>query len=316
VASVFFAGCARRCKFLYWLIIPSDEMIPVATINALRLGGKVYDLSARTHIMGILNVTPDSFSDGGHYPGVGAALDRALAMVDEGADIIDVGGESSRPRGNAYGAGAQPVSADEELRRVIPVISAIAARTDIPISIDTYKSGVAREALRAGASLVNDITAFHADPAMPRVIGEAGATVALMHMKGTPGTMQLNPSYDHLFDEVIGYLRDAIHVAEQHGIAQVLIDPGIGFGKTLAHNLELLGGLEQLQVLERPVLIGASRKSFIGTLLDLPVDDRREGSLAALVAAILRGAHVVRVHDVKESKRAAVIADAIRHAGP
>ncbi|MDH3251295.1 MAG: dihydropteroate synthase [Ignavibacteria bacterium] len=278
----------------------------------LRFGRKTYDLSERTHIMGILNVTPDSFSDGGRYAAVDAAVARAQEMIAEGADLIDVGGESTRPRSTVYGEGADHVSVDEELGRVIPVIESLVRETDIPISVDTYKAAVAREALSAGAVIVNDISGFRADPAMPAVIAEAGASAVLMHIQGTPKTMQVDPSYRDLFGEIIEYLQASIAIGQAHAIRQMLIDPGIGFGKRLHHNLQLLANLHRLRVLGYPVLVGASRKSFLGSILDLPVNDRLEGSLAACVAAILNGAQVIRVHDVRESKRAAMVADAIR----
>jgi dihydropteroate synthase len=285
------------------------------TAPVYRFGEKVYDLSARTHIMGVLNVTPDSFSDGGRYADVDAALLRAQEMIREGADFIDVGGESTRPKSTAYGEGADPVSLDEELGRVIPVVEALVRETDVPVSVDTYKAAVAREALAAGAVIVNDISGFHGDPAMPAVVAAAGASAVLMHMKGTPKTMQADPSYDDLLGEVTGYLHTSVATGQAHGITQMFVDPGIGFGKRLHHNLMLLANLDRLRILGYPVLIGPSRKSFIGSILDLPVGERLEGSLAACVAAVLRGAHVIRVHDVRESKRAALVADAISRAG-
>jgi dihydropteroate synthase len=264
--------------------------------------------------MGVLNVTPDSFSDGGRYATTAVAVEHALRMAEEGADLIDIGGESTRPAGHSYGAGADVVSADEELRRVMPVIDRLVGRTDTPLSIDTYKSSVARAALGGGASLVNDISGFSFDPAMPGVIGEAGASAVVMHIKGTPKTMQHNPAYDDLFGEIIGVLGSAVARGREAGIGQILIDPGIGFGKRLEHNLQLIAGLSRLTVLGCPILVGPSRKSFVGQVLDLPVDQRLEGSLAACVAAILHGANVIRVHDVKEAKRAALVADAIKNA--
>jgi len=272
-------------------------------------------MSARTYVMGILNVTPDSFSDGGHYADVGAALVRAQEMIREGADFIDVGGESTRPKSTAYGEGADPVPVGEELGRVIPVVEALVRETDVPVSVDTYKAAVAREALAAGAVMVNDISGFHADPEMPAVVAKAGASAVLMHMKGTPKTMQADPSYEDLLGEVTGYLHASIVTGQAHGITQMFVDPGIGFGKRLHHNLTLLANVDRLRALGYPVLVGPSRKSFIGSILDLPVGDRLEGSLAACVAAVLRGAQVIRVHDVRESKRAALVADAIRRAG-
>jgi len=262
--------------------------------------------------MGVLNVTPDSFSDGGKYLDPEAAVQHALAMIDEGADIIDVGGESTRPRSAAYGEGAEPVSVEEELQRVIPVIERVAKLTDIPLSIDTYKAEVAREALRAGAVIVNDISGMRFDPSMPEIVAEAHASVIIMHIKGTPKTMQLNPTYDDLLGEITTSLSEGIALARSAGIEQIIIDPGIGFGKTTEHNLQLLACLEHFCALGYPVCVGASRKSFIGALLNLPVTDRLEGSLAAGVAAVLHGAHILRVHDVQATTRAVMIADAIK----
>ncbi len=278
------------------------------------MGRREYDFSARTYLMGVLNVTPDSFSDGGKYLDPDVAVAHALCMVDEGADIIDVGGESTRPRGTAYGEGAEPVDVAEELRRVLPVIERLAQVSDVPISIDTYKAEVARRALEAGAVIVNDISGLRFDAQMAEVIGRAGASVVIMHIKGTPKTMQLNPEYADLFAEIKAYLAEGVDKARQAGITQIMIDPGIGFGKRLEHNLRLIGGLEQFRSLGYPLLIGASRKSFIGALLDVPVGERLEGSLAAAVAAVLHGASILRVHDVRETKRAVTIADAIKRA--
>lgn len=276
-----------------------------------RFGEKLYDLSARTHIMGVLNVTPDSFSDGGRFYGTDKAVQHALTMVEEGADIIDVGGESTRPKSQAYGEGAETVSVDEELRRVLPVIEQLIPLTSIPISIDTYKSAVAERALQAGAVIVNDISGFTFDLEMAAVVAKAGASAVLMHIKGTPKTMQENPHYDDLFGEIIEFLRQSLLLGEGVGIQQMIIDPGIGFGKRQIDNLQLIAGLSRFKSLGCPILIGPSRKTFIGTILNLPVEERLEGTLAAVVACILNGANIIRVHDVKEAKRAAMIADAV-----
>jgi dihydropteroate synthase len=235
-------------------------------------------------------------------------------MVQEGADMIDVGGESTRPKGEAYGEGADSVGTSEELRRVIPVIERLSSLTDVPISIDTYKAEVAADALDAGATIVNDISGLTFDPQMAQTAGERGASVVLMHIKGRPKTMQLNPVYTDLFGEILSFLRSSIEKATAYGVSQVFVDPGIGFGKTRDHNLQLLNGLHYFAQLGYPILVGPSRKAFIGSILDLPVDDRLEGTLAACVAAILRGASIIRVHDVKEAKRAAMIADAVKTA--
>lgn len=270
-------------------------------------GKKRYDLSARTLIMGILNVTPDSFSDGGKYLDPGHAIDRALQMIDEGADFIDVGGESTRP-------GAEPVPLADELNRVLPVISTLAGKTDVPISIDTYKSQVAMSALDAGALIVNDVSGLVLDDRMALLAGEMGASVILMHVKGEPRTMQDNPVYENLWEEILDNLRQRIESARQFGMDQIIVDPGIGFGKLAEHNLEILKNLSRLKSLHYPILVGASRKSFIGKLLDARAGERLEGSLAAAVVAVMSGASIIRVHDVKETKRAVAIADAIMHA--
>ena len=289
-------------------------LVATETRFVYQFGRKRYDLSARTYIVGILNVTPDSFFDGGRYVDVGRAVDRALEMVEQGADIIDVGGESTRPKSKAYGEGAEVVPVAEELRRVIPVIEQLTRHTDIPISIDTYKSEVAREALGAGASIVNDISGFRFDEGMAAVIAQAQASAVVMHIRGTPGTMQLDPRYDDLFGEIISYLREGVEIGRHCGIRQMLVDPGIGFGKKVEDNLRLISGLSKLSVLGCPILVGPSRKSFIGEILNLPTEDCLEGSVASVVACILSGAHVVRVHDVKEAKRAAILTDAVKTA--
>ncbi len=251
-------------------------------------------LGRRTLVMGVLNATPDSFSDGGDYPDPSAAADRALEMVEQGADIIDVGGESTRP-------GADPVPAEEETRRVVPVIKKIREQSDILVSIDTMKAETARRALEAGADIINDISALEADPRMVAVAAETQAGVVLMHMKGSPQTMQNNPGYESVVQEVGAYLAGRMQFAEQHGVRRecMVIDPGIGFGKTVGHNLELLRGLPQLARCGRPILIGTSRKSFIGKTLNREnPSERRAGSLGTAAWAVMRGAHILRVHDV------------------
>ena len=288
-----------------------DTLITLNRELVYRFGKKEYDLSARTHLMGILNVTPDSFSDGGKYFSLEKAVERGLEMAGEGADIIDVGGESTRPRSNAYGEGAEPVPAEEEARRVVPVIERLVRSTDVPVSIDTSKAAVAALALAAGAVIVNDVTGFVSDPAMPDVVAKAGASAVVMHMKGTPRVMQQDPQYDDLFGEIALFLEQALERGRRAGIRQLIVDPGIGFGKTQRHNLELIDGLFRLRSLGVPILVGPSRKSFIGALLDAPTEDRLEGSLAASVACILNGAHILRVHDVKSTRKAALVADAI-----
>lgn len=268
--------------------------------------GKTLTFGEYTHVMGILNVTPDSFSDGGHYLDADRAVAHAKAMVAEGATLIDIGGESSRP-------GAVPVPAEEELSRVVPVIRALAGAVDVPLSVDTYKACVARHALEAGAHLVNDITALHGDAEMAAVVAEMEAGVILMHIQGTPLTMQLAPHYDDVVDEIRQWLQARVQLAEASGIAseRIIADPGIGFGKTTAHNLEILKRLDAFRELGKPMLIGTSRKAFIGTVLDLPLEERIEGTVATVCWAIAHGADIVRVHDVKAVSRAARMTDAL-----
>jgi dihydropteroate synthase len=263
----------------------------------------------RTLVMGVLNVTPDSFSDGGQFFSLAGALAHAEQMIDEGADIIDIGGESTRP-------GSNFVSEEEELCRVIPVIERL-ANLSAPISIDTTKSEVARIALQAGAEIVNDVSGLRFDPKMAEVAAEAKAGVVLMHSRGTPKDMQQMPPMENALNEVIAGLRDSVVLAESSGVARenIAIDPGIGFGKTVEQNLELIVGLNQLghQFPDMPVLIGTSRKSFLGKLLNgAPAEERLHGTTATIVAAILHGAHIVRVHEVKSAVEAIKIADAIR----
>jgi dihydropteroate synthase len=283
-----------KSPFSSWIL---DEAVVTATPEdkfEYQFGQRKYTLSARTHVMGILNVTPDSFSDGGRYSEKENAIRRALEMIEEGADFIDIGGESTRPRGKTYGKGAVEVSAQDEAARVLPVIEALVRRTDIPISIDTYKAEVARRALQAGAVIVNDISGFTFDPEMPSVVAAAGASAVVMHIKVTAA------------------LKSSLALGALHRVGQMIVDPGIGFGKNQKDNLRLIQGLSTLKRLNVPILIGPSRKSFIGDLLHLPVEDRLEGSLAAVTAGILNGAHIVRVHDVRATKRTAVVADAIK----
>jgi len=269
-------------------------------------GDKEYNLSARTHIMGVLNVTPDSFSDGGKYTNVTDAVLHGIKMEAEGADIIDIGGESTRPS-------SEPVSVEVELDRVLPVIKKLKRKIKIPISIDTYKSEVAREALQAGATIVNDISGLCFDEKMVDVIHERNASVVLMHIKGQPKTMQEHPYYDDVVKEVKEHLAGCISKAVERGIKQIIIDPGIGFGKRISDNLEIIRRLSEFQTLGYPILIGPSRKSFIGNILNLPVNQRVEGTAAAVAIAIMNGANIVRVHDVKEMSRVAKITDAIKH---
>jgi len=256
--------------------------------------------------MAILNVTPDSFSDGGLYLSKNAAVDRALQMVHEGADIIDIGGESTRP-------GAEPVSEEEELSRVLPVVEALVSEVNVPISIDTYKSTVANLCLEAGASIVNDISALRFDDAMTELVANYSTYVVLMHMKGTPRNMQDAPDYSDVVGEVEVFFEERITAAKSGGIARerIILDPGIGFGKTPVHNFTILSDLERISGLGFPLLVGPSRKSFIGITLDLPENERLEGTAASVTAAVLNGAKIVRVHDVKEMKRVITITDSI-----
>ncbi|MDP2207753.1 MAG: dihydropteroate synthase [Bacteroidota bacterium] len=278
----------------------------VHSLNKIYKFGQVeYDLSNRTHIMGILNVTPDSFSDGGKYLNSSKAVDYALKMIDEGADFIDVGGESTRP-------GSESVSVEDEINRVIPVIEQLSKATNIPISIDTTKSAVAEKALQSGAVIVNDISSYHFDNSMPAVISKYHASVVLMHTKDKPKTMQHNPEYQNLIGEIKNYLAEAIKISTAKDINQIIIDPGIGFGKKIEHNIEIFKRLKDFQEFGYPILVGPSRKSFIGELLDLPIDGRLEGTAAAVAVSIMNGANIIRVHDVKEMKRVSKIVDALK----
>ena len=276
----------------------------------LRCNNTVLHLSRRTHVMGILNVTPDSFSDGGRFLRLDDALRRAEEMVAEGADLIDIGGESSRP-------GAAPVALDEELDRVIPVVETLAGRVSVPLSVDTYKAEVARRALDAGAALVNDISAMRFDPAMKELIAERGVPVILMHMRGTPRDMQISPFYEDVIGEIGAFLRERIAEAVSAGIAQssIVVDPGIGFGKRVADNLEIVRRLDAFHALGCPILLGPSRKSFIGKVLDVSSEERLEGTAAVVALSVLRGAHLIRVHDVRQMVRVARMVEAIERGG-
>ena len=257
-------------------------------------------------IMGILNITPDSFSDGGDFFEKNIAIDRALEMVEQGAEIIDIGGESTRPF-------SDPVSLKEEISRVIPVIEGICKESDVCISIDTTKSKVASEALEAGASLINDISAMEIDSLMVDVALKFNCPIVLMHMKGIPKNMQDNPQYESLISDIKEYLLARIDFAVSKGIDRnkIIIDPGIGFGKTVENNFEIINNLDQFVKMNFPVLLGASRKSFIGASLNLPEKDRLEGSIAANIIGLQKGAKIFRVHDVVETNRAMVIANKI-----
>jgi dihydropteroate synthase len=309
--------------------------------RVLRCRERELALGERTLVMGIVNVTPDSFSGDGLGSDTEAAIAQGLRMVEEGADLLDIGGESTRP-------GSEPVSEEDELRRVVPVIEGLARQVSVPISIDSYKSAVARAGLAAGASIVNDISGLHHDlgagfvkpadlsrgspfdsaqgkrtprPTMAEVIAEAGAAVVIMHIQGTPRDMQKDPKYADVIGEISDYLEEGIASAVAAGLTQeqIAVDPGIGFGKTLEHNLEILRRLREFRALGCAVMVGASRKSMIGKILDLPADQRVEGTAATVALAIAAGADIVRVHDVKEMVRVARVADAIvrvKHEAP
>jgi dihydropteroate synthase len=257
--------------------------------------------------MGVLNVTPDSFSDGDPLRGRDDTIARGLRLFEEGADWVDVGGESTRP-------GAVPVTADEEARRVVPVIEALRGRGAGPLSVDTTQAAVARAALDAGADLVNDVSGFEYDPGMAGLVAARGVPAVLMHLRGSFSEMHRSPSYRDVMGEIVGELGAAIGRAEAAGVARdrLILDPGLGFSKAAAHSLEALRRLGEMEALDRPVLVGPSRKSFIGKVLDLPVDRRLMGTAAAVAACVLRGAHVVRVHDVREMVEVVRVADAIR----
>jgi dihydropteroate synthase len=258
-------------------------------------------------VMGVVNVTPDSFSDGGRFFAAADALAQALTLVGEGAAIVDIGGESTRP-------GSELVTPDEELRRVLPVVEALSGSVGVPISVDTMKAGVARRALAAGAALINDVSALRHDGDMVDVVAESGCPVCLMHMQGMPKTMQDDPRYDDVVDEVLRFLEERVAFALARGVReqQIMVDPGIGFGKTVAHNLALLDGLTRFTSLGRPVLLGASRKRFLGAILGAEPAGRVTGTVVTTVMGYLAGAHVFRVHDVKPNFEALRVALAVR----
>jgi len=261
--------------------------------------GKEIMLGERTIVMGILNITPDSFSDGGKYFNSGKAVEKAIKMVEDGADIIDIGGESTRP-------GHVPVSMEEELKRILPVVELLSKEIEVPISIDTYKSEIAREAVKAGASIVNDVWGLRKDPAMAKTVAELGVPYIMMHnQEGT--------CYTDIIKDMTDFFREGIEIASKAGIRvkNIIIDPGIGFGKTGAHNLEVINRMNELKALGRPILLGPSRKSFIGKVLNLPVEERLEGTAAAIAIGIVNGANIIRVHDVKEMTRVSRMVDAI-----
>lgn len=318
--EIVLTGTPDQLKCLSPLFI-SDSRIPASLARAIDslldnylrsdykidCRGKVLNLGSRTHIMGILNVTPDSFSDGGLYADQTRALEHAREMVSQGADILDIGGESTRP-------GADPLTEEEELRRIIPIIERLSTEIAAPISVDTYKSSVARKALDAGASIVNDISGLRFSPDMTQVVADYGAAVVIMHIKGTPRDMQVNPVYRDVVGEIMDHLEKSAGIALKAGIARdrIMIDPGIGFGKTLEHNLTILERLDEFRGLGFPIVLGTSRKRFIGMVLDISEPkDRIEGSAATVALGIQGGARIVRVHDVGYMAKVARMSDAI-----
>lgn len=262
-----------------------------------QIKGRLIEFPDRPLIMGVVNVTPDSFYDGGRYFDVSAAVDHAVQLVEEGADLLDIGAESTRP-------GADAVDESEERRRAIPVVTAVAKAVTVPISIDSSKAAVARAALDAGAALVNDITALQGDLAMADVVAQSGAGIVLMHMQGTPRTMQQVPCYEDVVEEVSEFFEERIRFATAHGIVrrQIILDPGIGFGKLLTHNLELIARLSRFLRFGCPLLLGVSQKAFLGQLVGRPVEERKWATAAAVAMAVDRGAGIIRVHDVKAMK--------------
>jgi dihydropteroate synthase len=280
------------------------------THYTIRCRKRTLTLGRRTLLMGVLNVTPDSFSDGGLFFNKEKAIAHGLRMVEEGADIIDIGGESTKP-------GSKPLALEEELHRVIPVIETLAKEVDVPISIDTYKSAMAQRAIEAGAQIVNDISGLHFDPNLAKVVAKEDAPLILMHIRGTPETMQKDVHYKSLFSEILQYLKDSIQMAESAGVdpRQIIVDPGIGFGKTVEDNLLIIKNLNEFRILGKPILLGTSRKSFIGKILNAEAGDRLEGTLSSIAIGVLNGAHIIRSHDVLQAKKAIVVADAVRLAG-
>ena len=275
--------------------------------HSWQICNRLLDLTDRPLVLGIVNLTPDSFSDGGRFATVEAGVTHGLRLVEQGADMLDIGGESSRP-------GATPIGAEEELSRVLAVVERLAARAGVPISIDTYKAVTAERCLAAGATVVNDISAL-ADPDMARVVAASGAGVIMMHMQGTPATMQQAPKYDDVVGEVRRFFQERLQESANKGIAveRVVLDPGIGFGKKTEHNLTLLARLAEFQDLGRPIALGVSRKGMLGRLLDRPVERRLAGSLAVASDAVSQGAvQILRVHDVEETRDVVTVLTALR----
>lgn len=275
----------------------------------IRCGDHTLELGERSLLMGTINVTPDSFSDGGHFLQTDQAIKQGELLASEGADILDVGGESTRPFSDS-------VDIEEELRRIIPVVGELAKRTSLPISIDTCKGQVARAALDAGATMINDISGLRFDPEMVQLAATSQVPLILMHMQGSPRTMQLEPHYGSLLSEIIGFLEERIQYACEAGVSrdQIIVDPGIGFGKNVKHNLLLIKHLDAFATLGQPILLGTSRKSFIGAVLDKEVTEREPGTWATVCAGIIKGAHIVRVHEVTTCRQMADMVDAIINA--
>ena len=275
----------------------------------IRCGDHTLELGGRTLLMGTINVTPDSFSDGGRFYKTDQAIKQGELLASDGADILDVGGESTRPF-------SDPLNIEEELLRVIPVVSELVKRTSLPISIDTYKGQVAKAALDAGATMINDISGLRYDAELVHLVATSQVPVVLMHMQGSPRTMQLEPHYGSLLSEIIGFLEERIQFACEAGVSreQIIVDPGIGFGKTVHHNLLLIKHLDSLATLGQPILVGTSRKSFIGAVLDKEVTEREPGTWATVCAGIIKGAHIVRVHEVATCRQVADMVDAVMNA--
>jgi dihydropteroate synthase len=289
----------------------SHHADPLIVSDALKACDRLVPLIDRILLMGILNVTPDSFSDGGRFLDPEAAVAQACALAEQGADFIDIGAESTRP-------GSEPVDEQEEIRRLIPVVKAVSRRIQVPISVDTTKARVARLALEAGASIINDVSALRADAGMGPLVAEAGAGVVLMHMQGQPRTMQESPVYGDVVAEVRQFLKERVQSARAFGIAraQILLDPGIGFGKNLEHNLTLLARLSELDALGYPMLVGVSRKGFLGQLLGREVGERLMGTAGAVAMAVAGGARVIRVHDIAQIRDVVTVVEAIRRSRP
>ncbi len=272
----------------------------------LKCGRYNLDLKSKTHLMGILNITPDSFYDGGKYSSLSQAEKRAIQIEEDGADIIDIGGVSTRP-------GSQAPDEEEETKRVIPVIKKIIKEINIPISIDTYRAEVAKKALDLGVSIINDVTALNGDAKMAKVVAEYNVPIILMHMKGKPSKMQETPYYENVIQEISQFFKARIDFSVARGIKEenILIDPGIGFGKRLKDNLDIIRELKKFTIFKKPIVLGVSRKSFIGKVLDLPPEKRLFGTAASVTAAIMKGADILRVHDIAEMSQVIKITDAI-----